>query len=261
MIWVCSQFGVSASSTRVLAHYANPYYLNEFLPTILSNLRRFFSESTPIFFLFQLLLASYYFVYKLRKRENIAAAEVATFIFVSLVVAAYMRTVGWYRYFFPGQVMIFLFTIPGIMTLGKDLAGARKAAYLFAPIAVFALFLLEFLPLSKNALSCNIDTSTATAPYVAKLTKDSPVLFYSVPQLAALYEGNALYQFIKMSDVLQLGKENLELISKNFYSTIFIESKYAAEMEKYKCYKLDTNIKDVNIYHRDPRSSCNALSD
>lgn len=257
LVWFRTQFGVSTSPAGVFAHYANPYYVTDFWPIITNNIVRFFTESTPLLFLLQFLLAGYYFVRQRRLRGSITAGEITAFVFAALVGAAYLRTVGWYRYFFPGQVMLYLFVVPGILAMSKDIAIAKYYWRYVAPVGVLALLVVQFMPLSKNALSCTFDETTAMEPYLRALSEDEPVLFYSVPQLAARYAGAASYQYIRMSDTLQLGKENLAFLRQNFFSAVFIETDSAAKIENLlTCFRRAATVGHISMYRRNSNVSC-----
>lgn len=120
---------------------------------------------------------------------------------------------------------------------------------------MFALFFwglifAQFLPLSKNTLSCKIDAPTAVESYLANLGSKERVLFYSLPQLATRYPRFDFYQYIKMSEHLQLGQDNLSLINKGFFTVIFIESGQQEEMSQYKDYYLEKNIQGISIFRK-----------
>ncbi len=268
-VWFFTQFELGTSVSGVFAHYANPYYLDEFLPIIVDNLKRFFTESTPLLFLLQFILAVYYVIRKIIKKHQVSSGEITALIFVALVGAAYLRTVGWYRYFFPGHVVLFLFTVPAIGLIFEDFAMVaqrfqhkgflrifKHQNYLqFATVLLFVF--VQIIPLSKNALSCTIDAPTMAMPYVQGLDTVKPVLFYSVPQLAAHYSGEAGYQFIKMSDSLQLGNEQAARLQEDFFHTVFIEAGTAAKGNVLPtCFERKEIIGSIEMYTRNTNVSC-----
>lgn len=250
VIWVLTQFGVSASLSRIFAHYVNPYYVSDWWPVILSNLKRFFVESTPLHFLLLFLAATWFLFKRFWKKETVFASEITIFVFALLTLAAYLRTVGWYRYFFPAHFILFLFFVPAIKSLLNTLFKPGKHKIFWFWAAISALFLAQLLPLSKNTLSCNIDAPSAVEPYLTNLGSKERVLFYSLPQLTARYSRFDFYQYIKMSEHLQLGQDNIALINKGFFTVIFIESGKQREMSQYKDYYLEKNIHGISIYRR-----------
>lgn len=268
-LWFLTQFTDGTSAGRIFSHYANPYYLDAFLPTIFGNLVRFFTQSTPLLFLFQFALAMYYIIHRLQRRKAISAGEITLLLFAALVGAAYLRTAGWYRYFFPGHLVLFFFTAAGIGAVVRDaLIFVRHSKKLplhsiflherqLQMLVVCALALIQVFPLSKNAVSCTIDAATMALPYVRGLDAEKPVLFYSLPQVAALYDGHAGYQYIRMSDALQLGGEHARRLREDFFHTIFIEAGVAEKGDVIPaCFMLEETVGPIRIYTRDTHMSC-----
>lgn len=250
VIWVFTQFDTSASLARIFQHYSNPYYVSDWLLVILSNLKRFFIESTPLHSFLLLLAAIWFFIRRFWKKETVSIGEIAAFIFALLTFAAYLRTVGWYRYFFPAHFLLFLFVVPALESVFSVLVKFGKWKVFCFWTVILALFLAQILPLSKNTFSCNIDAPSAIEPYFQGLNVEERVLFYSLPQLAARYPRFDFFQYIRMSEQLQLGKENKALIDKGFFGVIFVENGKQEEFSQYKNYYLEKNIHDINIYRR-----------
>lgn len=251
VIWVVTQFGSTVTSlARIFTHYSNPYYVTNLAPLVFINLKRFITESTPIHFLILYVLAIWYFISQFRLRRSITNSEITAFAFISFVLFFYFRTIGWYRNFFPAHAMLFLFTIPGVYAVVASLIRDKFWINRISVAIILLLLFAEIIPLTENALYCKIDASTAVSPYLQTLDKNKPVLFYSLPQLAARYQGPLSYQYIKMSDRFQLGQENLALINIDFFDVIFIESGQQDKMSQYKNYYLEKNIYDISIYHK-----------
>lgn len=250
VIWVLTQFDTSASVTRIFAHYSNPYYVSDWLSVILLNLKRFVFESTPLHSLLLLLAAIWFFIRRFWKKETVSVGEITVFIFALLTFAAYLRTVGWYRYFFPAHFLLFLFFVPALESVLIVLfkSGKQKIFWFWAIIS--ALFLAQLLPLSKNTLLCNIDAPSAVEPYFQSLDAEEKVLFYSLPQLAARYPRFDFYQYIRMSEQLQLGEESLARLGQGFFTVIFIEEAKQREISKYLIYHLEQNFHGISVYRR-----------
>jgi len=250
VIWVLTQFDTSASVARIFKHYSNPYYVSDWLSVILLNLKRFFIESTPLHSFLLLIVAAWFFVKRFWKKEVISTGEIVIFVFALLTFAAYLRTVGWYRYFFPAHFILFLFFVPALESALDTLFKSGKQKIFWFWIVISALFLAQLIPLSKNTLSCNIDAPSSVEPYFQSLGVGEKVLFYSLPQLAARYPRFDFYQYIRMSEQLQLGKENIALIGSGFFDVIFIEEAKKEEVSQYSAYHLEQNIFGISIYRK-----------
>ncbi len=249
--WVFTQFGGETSLGRVWAHYSNPYYVSDYTPVILSNLRRFFTESTPFHLLVLFLVSVWFFAKKFRKGEEAAVSEITAWAFASLVLLAYFRTAGWYKNFFPGHVMFFLFLAPGIESFLESFSLKKMfGAMIFLAVAI------QFIPLWRENLWCREDAPTAFEPYLKTIPADKSVFFLTVPQIAARFDGANFYQYLKMSDYLKMGEENLERMQRGEFDFIFVPQGVPEEISKIPaCYELQGNIKKVLIYERS--RSCN----
>lgn len=256
-LWVTTQFGGNTSLFRIFSHYSNPYYITNFTPIILNNLQRFITESTPIHFLLLLGIAMYYFGWRLYYKQKIRLAEVTAVVLITLILIFYLRTVGWYRYFFPAHVLLFMFLSPGLGILVQRISGHQKMRNFASIIIVFLLVCTQAFPLSKEALSVKIDASTALQPALSQLNSDKKILFYSVPQIAARYSGKDYYQYLKMSDYLALGTENVERLNQGWFDIIFIEESVAHKEALVPfCYERIELIRGIEVYQKNYTKSC-----
>ncbi len=251
--WFLTQFSGAISVSRIFAHYSNPYYINNFWPLILSNLRRFVTETTPAHFLILFAIGFWFLFRKFRKKEIISVAELTVFFFAIGIIIFYVRTAGWYRYFFPGHAMLFLFLAPGLATMVRSILGSfgdihQKVFFLVLPVLIVGI---QFVPLQQEALRCSIDPATELEPYSNSLIPSEKVFFYNVPHLAARFTRNDFYQYVWFSDHFIVGKENETLLAQGFFSTVFVPQNAKMEIKKIpQCYKLDQNIRKILVYKR-----------
>ena len=91
-------------------YYSNSYAdKTNIFELVFSNLKRFFSETTPLHFAVLFAVSSVMLIRGLYKKI-ISVPELVLFVFVCLNFLWYLKTPGWYRYFFPAEI---------IATLGK----------------------------------------------------------------------------------------------------------------------------------------------
>ena len=250
--WVFTQFGGETSLERVWAHYSNPYYVSDFTPVILSNLKRFFTESTPFHLLVLFLVSVWFFTKRFRKGEEMAVSEIAAWAFASLVLLAYFRTAGWYKNFFPGHVLFFLFLAPGIESFLESFSLKK-----FLGAVIFLAVVIQLIPLWQENSWCREDAPTAFEPYLKTIPADKSVFFLTVPQIAARFDGANFYQYLKMSDYLKMGEENLERMRRGEFDFIFAPQGVLEELSKIPaCYEFQNNISKILIYQKNPASAC-----
>ncbi len=109
------QFNRSDDSLlTAILFYMNPAGWSGFseVPSIImQNLLRLVTGATPLHFLLLLAIWTWWIVKRVRCNSihSLPPGELFTFLFVILVGFAYLRTLGWYKYFFPAHMMVFLY--------------------------------------------------------------------------------------------------------------------------------------------------------
>ena len=109
IVWLATQFSFTDSATDILSFYANPYRLTHLTDVMAMNFMRFFTESTPLYTLGITACWAIALIIRKRKKQVISYAEVCAFLFTLLVMFAYLRTPGWYRYLFPADIVALFF--------------------------------------------------------------------------------------------------------------------------------------------------------
>lgn len=108
LVSIMPEFSFSAFIST-FKFYSNSYAATDFGHQILINLVRFFTESTAVHFLILLLSAVGIFFLQIRKKHVVSETEVIIGVFILLNLFWYLKTPGWYRYFFPAHLLLFLF--------------------------------------------------------------------------------------------------------------------------------------------------------
>ena len=222
------------SLATVLGHYSNPYGIagGSLLGTIFSNLLRFVRESSPAYCA---LVCGIWFVsvaWRLYKREHISLAEQIALVFSLLVLAAFLRTPGWYRYFFTANVLGLLFLPSAIFSLG------------FKRVAigvVVVLVLIQSYQLLFNSWVADHNNSHTTAlleRQFSKISATSTLFFIDVPETVLFAPHNQYYQYIVDAPGLTYGTDELPLLSRNVPDEVILNaaatSTYASFLTGYK---------------------------
>ena len=114
---------------NIVELYRNPYAAEG---TILPNIKRFFTESTPLHYAF-LLLAIFISAFR-RGLARLNKEEVMVLVFVAFNFIFYLSTVGWYRYFFPSHLLLLILFPGAVFSFFKS--AHIRTALLFALILV-----------------------------------------------------------------------------------------------------------------------------
>lgn len=253
LFWFYSQFGVSASVSQIFAHYSNPYYIKDIWPVIFLNLRRFVTESTPLHFLLLFVVAGSFLVLKIKKRQALYFAEVVIMAFVAAIFIFYVRTTGWYRYFFPAHLLLFIFIPVGMEYVINNMFGfLKKYSNLLILFVVVVLAIAQLSVMRIERFYAGYDIQAKEISFIESLEDNESILFYNVPFLAGRYQSDNYYQFIKMSDYLSYGDENLPLLNSGFFTYVFAEEPLdfimpdcynnAGVLQKTTVFKLGDNI-------------------
>ena len=117
------------------------------IQTIVSNFMRFFTESTPILFSFLLIVTIVSFLFRFRKgtSEHFSVAECTIFAFVILNWAGYLKGTGWYRYFFPAHILLYLLFPAALLLFARHFKNQFLKKYLIVIPIVLVIFQFYYL--------------------------------------------------------------------------------------------------------------------
>ena len=253
--WWYTQFGPTVSFGRVFQHYSNPYYITDYYFVITGNLKRFVTESTPMHFIVMLVLALFLVIKKFFSKTQLYFAEIVGVVFVGLIFLFYLRTIGWYRNFFPGHAMLFIFFSFAFWEFLKSIHFIPIKyikTVLFAGIFLLALF--QGKPMLEERFNTDGDVSTDAENYLSQISEQESVFFYSVPYVASRYTKDNFSQYIEMSESLSLGSENLEKFQSGEFSLVFIPTNNINVAPN--CYFVEDNIRKISILKRKKDSIC-----
>lgn len=231
---------------KTLQLYTNPYKVEH---AIGINLKRFFTESTPLHF--ALLWLTFLIVKAFRRFRSLTIFEVIVTAFITLNIIFYLKTVGWYRYFFPAHILAILLFPGALLEVRQHLNIQNRIKFYGSCLAVFALFFAQSINLLVHLHDpVYFDPAPRRfAEAVSRLVpKDVPLLIIDNPALAFLVDHPIMYQYVQTSPHLIVGKNllqdgnlppyilapewssildpNIKLTVKNEYDKVMQEEKY-----------------------------------
>tara|TARA_Y100000310_G_C20699321_1_gene828243 strand:- start:3430 stop:4929 length:1500 start_codon:yes stop_codon:yes gene_type:complete len=263
LLWVHTQFGGALSISKILEFYANPYVLpsDTIVNLIKTNTLRFFTESTPIHFAILLIVSAAFLFIKFRSKEKVCTSEITVFIFVVLVLASYLRTPGWYRYFFLAHVMLFIFLPVAfarfesiiVNRLRIPFGRIRKKDRLgFASFAVLVLIIVvQLVHFYKEERGYVPDSTALARVHLSTISQESNVIFYNASELAYLYPHKNYSQYIGINEGLKMGEASLVKIKKGEFDILVIPTTYLSEDFIPRCYKLDHKAGNYSFLAKD----------
>lgn len=247
LVWGVTQFNSTDSFWVIFSFYSNPYRLTGIPGLILTNVVRFVTEGTPIhFFLLTLVWAGALLV-RYRIGKGVSTAEAVGFVFVLGILSAYLRTPGWYRYFFPAELVAMIFFAPSLLFLGKWLEHIRKPSFGHALRGAYPRFEKYAVPLAGGLVVLLIifqgyhllfrswvrsyydSQSTAEAEEYFRSIDQSKTLFvYDAPAAVIFLQSSNYYQYIAVNaeGYWGIGKDKLSLIDQGVPDEIVLSGEF-----------------------------------
>jgi hypothetical protein len=213
--WVATIIHPLTVSTfwSTIGYYSNSYAATNVFNQVGSNFFRFFTESTPIHFLI-LALAGAFFILQRFKRGLLTEPEMAIGIFVVLTVGWYLKTPGWYRYFFPAHLLLFLF-FPIVML------SARFRRLGLAVLAGLLILQAAYLiTKTKDPLYYAPAATRFAAEANSLILGDQPILTINTPSMGFLFAQKTVYQFLQINPKLYFGSATLQDAGGEWYPFI-----------------------------------------
>ena len=214
IFWLKTQFFPGDSVHDILSMYANPYQLDNINAVIVTNFQRFFSESAPIYLLFIYAVWSISFLPRLWKnlrskpREYlIPLSEAISYAFCGLIMIAYLRTPGWYRYFFPAQIIAFIYfpaSLRIVFNHGRNIASKILRRDILPKISALAPIALLTILIFLQAYQTSFKSWVATT-YRGTMTHELTQYFktfdptksiFVVPEIIVFLPGDNYYHYI-----------------------------------------------------------------
>lgn len=209
-LWLFLQFD-QISFSRVLFVYANPHTL-DVGNAVFANVKRLLTEPQPLYFLAALALWSVSYVVRRVRRETIVLSEEALLFFSILVLFAYIRTAGYYRYFFPGQVFALLYLPHSLwyFVRGRDKFVLRAATVCLCALLLFQTY--QTLSRSWVATHYNSMRTRELQHSISSLSPSQEVFAYQAPEVVTFVGTRLLYQYVEITPTIRAGETYADMV-------------------------------------------------
>jgi len=259
LMWALTQFSAQDDFSRILAFYANPYQLADVASVMGNNLLRFVTETTPLYLLGMLLVWCSAVGIKMYKRIRLSFTEIVSLSFVFLIIIAYLRTPGWYRYLFPAQIVATVFFPAAFLYLTENFPIARLRALVSrcAPVALACLLALQLYVLFFSSWIAGYSGSSQNAAlkeYFGAWDPATSVLIYDNPHVPLfLPAGTPYYQYIEVNadGYWAIGEENLSGIQSRIPDAVVVSSETASDARLFAGYVEKDTVSDLSVLVRD----------
>lgn len=211
-------FSSAAGVGDTISYFLNSYGASSFDP--LKNLWRFVSESTPIHFTFLSIFILVAWFARWRKGVGTPPLVYAFFIFMALSFVWYLKTPGWYRYFFSIHLLA-LILFPAVWFAVVDMLGRwMKKECIIRRIGVGMIASIVFFQGGFSFFHYDDFRQTEILEFSAyarsHIDSEASVLVLSKPEVAFFIENRALYQSIAINPRLSIGKNIIGIVPVDY---------------------------------------------
>lgn len=226
ILWIHIQFH-GETIKEMLSIYANPHSTN-LLRSIITNLKRFVTESQPIYTLLMILVWTVALFIRLKKGYRIKISESVLYLFSILIILAYLRTIGYYRYFLLGEFVAITVLFTNISYLTKT---SLKAIYITS-IILIGIQSYQLLYTSWIAQYRNSSQSSELKMFLGNIPEDKEIFVYQAPELTTFISHENYSQFMDITETIRVGSTSLDRIRKGLPSVIATNSQYTDLIKK-----------------------------
>ncbi len=233
LVWFIVQFRLGDSLTETLNYYANPYSIGNIFEIILGNLKKLFTDVGTLYTVFLMAIWTAALGLRIWAKKKILVVEIVAYTFSVLIVLAFLRTAGFYRYLFPAQAIALIF-FPYSAKYISDFIAQRlprlNSKKIFAT-GILALSVLGVYQLSFDSWVAEAYSSKKTAfwqEYFAKVPDSVSYYFYQAPEVVPFIQSRNYYQHLVLFD-RSLGSESLPALTSGKVDKVIVPTNYLEE--------------------------------
>lgn len=249
---------LGANMSSLASYYANPYAETALGTTIFQNLLRFFREASPLYCILVYGVWALSIIRRAYRKLPIPLIEEIAFFFSAFVLLFYLRTAGWYRYFFTANILALLFFPSSIADLFAGVrthfARLKKELHYVPLVAVLCLASLQTYQLLFTSWVAVHNASIATALLQTEFEAfgGTPSIFFlNTPEIVLFAKGNPYYQYMTPAPGLQIGTQELAILAAGEPDIVVVKQ---SEQKKYSDYLVPYTLRsspgDYAIYQR-----------
>ncbi len=241
IFWLLFQFH-GETFREMLAIYANPHstMLKE---AVTINLLRFINEGQPIYTAILILVWTTALIIRFKKREKINYSELVLWFFSILIIFAYLRTIGYYRYFFIAQFIALTMFPSNLLYLAHIF---YNRLYKVCAITICLIFIgIQSYTLLFTSWTAQYSKSKQTfelEQFFSDIHKNSEIFVYQAPEIVTFISHENYSQFMDITETIRVGSTSLDRIIKGLPYIIATNAIYSNHIKnisnnKYIMYK------------------------
>ncbi len=249
-LWIVFEFGYAAQTStvlQVLHFYYNPTGVANPSGQIIPNILRFFHDTSCIYFMLVMVVWIIGYAVRIRTKTKIYATETIALVFSLLVWAAFLRTQGYYRYFFEAEILALAFLPNAVWSIIQQLRilNTRIKKYTAFGIVFTAVVLVQLYPLLFTSW---IATHTADpdpkiySDYFSTLPATTTYFAYNEPQIILFLGSQNYYQYLPLTPQTEIGFNEMPALIGGIPAMVIIspsdwQSLATSTLSEYEFYK------------------------
>lgn len=225
--------------------YSNPYNVQN---TVLLNIRRFFTESTPLYFL---LFLGVILIGNILKKFRLSVTEVTLITFIFLNLVFYLNTVGWYRYFFPAHILTIILFPQALASVTTVFSNIYLKQYgIWAIVGVLTVIQIGVLWSNWGNSIYYSSIPRQFAERANQIIGDQMVLVVDNPEITFFLKSSRVYMHIRPNPHIIFGKDLLQkTVPSYIISSPWMENYYLSRYtELARRYHLEYSLGNYNLY-------------
>ncbi len=219
LFWIKFQFH-GEGLAYMLSIYVNPQS-NSLESNIIINIKRFFTESQPIYTLLLMVIWTIAIIKNKFNKIKIGSTQLFLYIFSLLILVAYIRTTGYYRYFFIAEFIALTFFISNLKCLFKN----KIIIYFIAiPLILYQIYNLNY----SSWVSKSIDNSQSEdlQLLLSNISDKNEIFVYQAPEIVTFIKGENYSQYLQITSSIQVGSTSLTRLAEKKPELIVTNSMY-----------------------------------
>ncbi len=227
-LWIWIQFG-GQSLYQMIAYYANPFAIDT-AASISHNALLFVSAPQPFYALVLLAIWVLSILVRIRKQQTISRTEYLAAGFTLLIYLAFLRITPYYRYYFIGEVFALLYLPFALWNIWP-----RQIPKFFFHAGLVLLIMSQIYQCFFNSWVAGYYNSHRTVEVsqaLGTLSTSTSIFIYNAPEIPLfLPSGMPYYQYLFLTPVVILGKEELPLVAQGVPDLVVVKEGAASQLD------------------------------
>lgn len=213
---------------------------------------QFLTELQPMYFLGLLGIWLLSLFARWRRRITIDSAELLAVLFALMNLGLYLVSRGFYRYFFPAEVLALIFLPLALLTFPVRERNRKITRFvgvgvitLLIPFQTYQTFFSSWIAESRSSTR-----SSELAQHLGTLPEGRSLFLYNVPEAAIFFPSRNYYQYLNYGEKVIRGEENLPLLFSGEPDFVLVDQKFTEQDRLLPLYEESARFDKYTLYRK-----------